>query len=99
MPVILTKPEEIETWMIAPPEEALKLQLPLPDGLLEIVAQGVKKDEAQGRLKCRHGLYIVRHTTHGLPHNHFASSTKPCSRLSVALLAAVGSPYASYPSD
>jgi putative SOS response-associated peptidase YedK len=46
MPVILTKPEEIETWMTAPPAEALKLQRPLPDGVLSIVARGEKKDEA-----------------------------------------------------
>jgi putative SOS response-associated peptidase YedK len=46
MPVILTQPEEIETWMTAPAEQALKLQRPLPDGALEIVARGVKKDEA-----------------------------------------------------
>jgi putative SOS response-associated peptidase YedK len=46
MPVILTEPDEIETWMTAPAEEALKLQRPLPDGVLEIVARGVKKDEA-----------------------------------------------------
>jgi putative SOS response-associated peptidase YedK len=46
MPVILTRPEEIETWMTAPVEEALKLQRPLPDGALEIVARGAKKDEA-----------------------------------------------------
>jgi putative SOS response-associated peptidase YedK len=46
MPVILTKPTEIETWMTAPAEEALKLQRPLPDGMLEIVARGEKKDEA-----------------------------------------------------
>jgi putative SOS response-associated peptidase YedK len=45
MPVILTTPEEIETWMTAPAEEALKLQRPLPDGALRIVATGVKKDE------------------------------------------------------
>ena len=32
--------------MTAPAEEALKLQLPLPDGALAIVAPGVKKDEA-----------------------------------------------------
>ena len=45
MPVILTKPEEIETWMTAPTEEALKLQRPLPDGTLKIVARGEKKDD------------------------------------------------------
>lgn len=44
MPVILTKAEEIETWMTAPAEEALKLQRPLPDGSLKIVAIGSKKD-------------------------------------------------------
>src|SRR5262249_23317688 len=44
MPVILTKPEEIETWMTAPPEQALKLQRPLPNGALKIVATGVKED-------------------------------------------------------
>jgi hypothetical protein len=32
--------------MTAPADEALKLQRPLPDGALEIVARGVKKDEA-----------------------------------------------------
>jgi putative SOS response-associated peptidase YedK len=44
MPVILTTPEEVETWMTAPTEEALKLQRPLPDGALQIVARGAKKD-------------------------------------------------------
>jgi putative SOS response-associated peptidase YedK len=46
MPVILTEAEEIETWMTAPVEQALKLQRPLPGGALEIVARGEKKDEA-----------------------------------------------------
>ena len=36
--------EEIETWMTAPAEEALKLQRPLPDGTLRIVATGTKED-------------------------------------------------------
>jgi putative SOS response-associated peptidase YedK len=44
MPVILTKPDEIETWMTAPTDEALNLQRPLPNGSLQIVARGSKKD-------------------------------------------------------
>jgi putative SOS response-associated peptidase YedK len=46
MPVILTTPTEVETWMTAAPDEALKLQRPLPDGLLRIVARGAKEDPA-----------------------------------------------------
>ena len=46
MPVILTTPEEVETWMTAPADEALKLQQPLPDGALCIIARGVKGDTA-----------------------------------------------------
>jgi putative SOS response-associated peptidase YedK len=44
MPVILTKPDEIEAWLTAPTEEALKLQRPLGEGVLKIVAKGIKKD-------------------------------------------------------
>jgi putative SOS response-associated peptidase YedK len=44
MPVILTTPDEVKAWMTAPPDEALKLQRPLPDGSLRIVARGVKED-------------------------------------------------------
>jgi putative SOS response-associated peptidase YedK len=44
MPVILTTPEEIDTWVTAPAEEALKLQRPLADGALQIVARGQKQD-------------------------------------------------------
>jgi putative SOS response-associated peptidase YedK len=44
MPVILTQPEEVETWLTAPREDALKLQRPLPDGALVIVARGAKQD-------------------------------------------------------
>ena len=45
MPVILTKLDEIETWLTAPQETALKLQRPLPDGTLRIVAKGGKTTE------------------------------------------------------
>jgi putative SOS response-associated peptidase YedK len=48
MPAILTTREEIDIWMTVPPGEALKLQRPLPDDALTIVARGEKKDE--GRL-------------------------------------------------
>ena len=46
MPVILTNEAEIEQWMTAPAEEALKLQRPLSDGALRVVASGERKDEA-----------------------------------------------------
>jgi hypothetical protein len=44
MPVILTTPEECEAWMMAPWELASTLQRPMPDGSLDILARGVKKD-------------------------------------------------------
>jgi putative SOS response-associated peptidase YedK len=43
MPVILRTPEECETWMSA---QALKMQRPLPDGALRIVAHGARQDAA-----------------------------------------------------
>jgi putative SOS response-associated peptidase YedK len=46
--VILTTEAEIEQWMTAPAEEALKLQRPLPDGTLRIVMTGAKEDVATG---------------------------------------------------
>ena len=45
MPVILITSEEIETWLTAPTEEALKLQRPLPDGALEVVARGERQGD------------------------------------------------------
>lgn len=44
MPAILTTSEEFETWLMAPWPEAASLQRPLPDGALQIVARGEKKD-------------------------------------------------------
>jgi putative SOS response-associated peptidase YedK len=46
MPVILTNSEEREKWLSAPWEEAQDLQRPLPDGALEIVAIGERRDPA-----------------------------------------------------
>lgn len=44
MPVILRTAEEIDAWLSTPTDEALKMQKPLPDGSLKIVARGSKKD-------------------------------------------------------
>jgi putative SOS response-associated peptidase YedK len=44
MPVILTRPEEWRRWLTAPTAEALQLQRPLPDGMLQIVAEGGRVD-------------------------------------------------------
>jgi putative SOS response-associated peptidase YedK len=46
MPVILTTPEEVETWLTAPAPVALELQRPLRDDALRIVARGEKRDGA-----------------------------------------------------
>jgi putative SOS response-associated peptidase YedK len=45
MPVILTKPEEIDLWMDGTTQEALTLQRALPDNVLRIVAKGEKEDK------------------------------------------------------
>ncbi len=44
MPVILTTPEEYDIWLSAPADEALRLQRPLPNDMLKIVAEGSKSD-------------------------------------------------------
>jgi putative SOS response-associated peptidase YedK len=44
MPVILTSPDEIETWLAAPTAEVLKLKRPMRDAALRIVARGAKQD-------------------------------------------------------
>ena len=46
MPVILTTTEEFDLWLEGETVEALKLQRPLPDGMLDIVARGEKEDRA-----------------------------------------------------
>jgi putative SOS response-associated peptidase YedK len=46
MPVILTAPEEFDLWLEGETIEALKLQRPLPDEALRIVAKGEKEDRA-----------------------------------------------------
>ena len=45
MPVILTTEADRETWMNAPWTEASSLQRPLPDGALEVVGRGKKRDD------------------------------------------------------
>ena len=44
MPVILTTPEEVDTWMKSLEPRALTLQRPLADSALRIVARGSKED-------------------------------------------------------
>jgi putative SOS response-associated peptidase YedK len=46
MPVILTTADEVETWLTAPAEEALRLQRPLSDEGLRLVAAGERQDAA-----------------------------------------------------
>lgn len=42
--MILTTQDEIDLWLNASPEEALRLQRPLAAGALKIVARGSKQD-------------------------------------------------------
>ena len=48
MPVLLTTKEECGAWLEAPTEEALRLQRPLPDGLMKEVARGERHDGEAG---------------------------------------------------
>ncbi len=45
MPVLLTSEREWRTWLEAPAEEAPKLQRPMPDEMMKVVARGARKDE------------------------------------------------------
>jgi len=44
MPVILRMPEEVETWLTAPTDEALRLQRSLPEGSLQLLARATSSD-------------------------------------------------------
>ena len=44
MPVILTEPDEWAAWLTAPFDEARALQRPLPDDVLQVVAEGERRD-------------------------------------------------------
>ena len=48
MRVILRTAEECDAWLTADPTEALKMQRPLPDDTLKIVAKGEKEDPPPG---------------------------------------------------
>ena len=70
MPVILTKPDEIEMWMSAPVPEALKLQRPLPDDALRLVARGQKEDVAADDVRLAaygHGYASCNETIRAFP--------------------------------
>jgi putative SOS response-associated peptidase YedK len=56
VPVILTMPGEIDLWMTAPAPQALKLQRPLADDALRIVARGERRDGATPLLLPRNAL-------------------------------------------
>jgi putative SOS response-associated peptidase YedK len=54
MPVILTAEEECDVWMRAPWDEAGKLQQPLPNTMLRIVASGEREDRLPRRHRHNH---------------------------------------------
>lgn len=65
MPVILTTREKIDTWMMAPPGEALKVQRPLPVDALIIVARGGNKDEGSVGAREEKEVTALAGVTHG----------------------------------
>jgi hypothetical protein len=58
MPVILTTTEAFE--LEGETVEALKLQRPLPDGMLDIVARGEKEDPRQRQWRFERWAEIAR---------------------------------------
>jgi putative SOS response-associated peptidase YedK len=58
MPVILTTPEEVDTWLDAPTPVALQLQRRLPDGALTVVARGAKPDGGPAESTAAEGLLL-----------------------------------------
>ena len=55
MPVILMTPDEFDLWLEGDTLDALKLQRPLPDEALRIIAKGEKKDRPHAELNRRLG--------------------------------------------
>jgi putative SOS response-associated peptidase YedK len=53
MPSIWMTPDEIEMWLTAPKEEALALQRPHPDNVVEIVSVGTKEDPPDNQIDAR----------------------------------------------
>jgi hypothetical protein len=51
---ILTDPAECHAWLSAPWDEASKLQRPLPDGVLKIVASG----DTRPTVSCRRRFWL-----------------------------------------
>ena len=49
--MILRTVEECDAWLTADPAEALKMQRPLPDDTLKIVAKGEKEDPPPGPVR------------------------------------------------
>ena len=97
--IILTRPDEIETWLVGPTAEVLKLQRPLPDDALRIVARGSKEDGPpmlQLAAKQHHRPSCPRPIAAPPPIGGRFMMTKPersrCSTSRLATIAAIVSP-------